>query len=156
MARLLRGNLTVAMENNVLWHERDISHSSAERVILPDSFHAAAFMLKDIIKVVDGLNVYPENIKKNLDITREVYYSQKVLTLLVEKGVARQQAYEIIQKNAMDSWLNKKGFRQLILADQEVNKRCTREELEKAFSEKELLAGIDKIFHRFEGERNKP
>lgn len=156
MARLLRGNLAVAFENNLLWHERDISHSSAERVILPDSFHATAFMLKDIIRVVEGLNVYPENIKKNLDITREVYYSQKVLTLLVEKGVARQQAYEIIQKNAMESWLNKKGFRQLIFADEQVNKLCTREELEKAFSEKDLLAGIEKIFHRFEGERNTP
>ena len=153
MARLLRGNLNVAFENNVLWHERDISHSSAERVILPDSFHTAAFMLKDIIRVVEGLNVYPENIKKNLDISREVYYSQKVLTLLVEKGVARQQAYEIVQKHAMESWLNKKGFRQLIFADGQVNELCTREELEKAFSEKELLGGIKKIFARFEAER---
>lgn len=152
LARLLRGHLSVAFENNLLWHERDISHSSAERVIFPDAFHCAAFMLKDIIYVIDGLNVYPDNIKRNLDITNEVYFSQKVLTLLLDKGMPRQQVYELVQKNALESWTQKKSFRQLIFADSEVEALCSKEELEKAFSQKDLMAGIDKIFQRFEGD----
>ncbi len=151
-ARLLRGNLTVAMENNVLWHERDISHSSAERVIFPDSFHLAANMIKDIHYVIDGLSVYPENIKRNLDITNEVYYSQKVLTLLLDKGVPRQKVYELVQKNALESWTEKKGFRNLILQDPEINSLCSKNELEDAFSQSALMSGIGKIFKRFEDE----
>lgn len=152
LARLLRGNLTVAFENNILWHERDISHSSAERVIFPDCFHAAAFMLNDITRVIQDLNVYPDNIKRNLDITNEVYYSQKVLTLLLDKGLPRQKVYELVQKNALESWNQKKSFRKLIFEDKEIKTLCTGEELEKAFSEKDLMAGINKIFDRFKGE----
>lgn len=155
MARLLRGNLTVAFENNVLWHERDISHSSAERVIFPDAFHAAAFMLKDIIAVIDDLNVYPGNIKRNLDITNEVYFSQKVLTLLLDKGMPRQKVYELVQQNALQSWTRKQSFRELIFADKEIAALCTREELEKAFSQKDLMSGIGKIFERFKKEKQK-
>lgn len=153
LARLLRGNLSVAFENNILWHERDISHSSAERVIFPDSFHSVAFMLKDIIYVIDGLNVYPENIKRNLDITNEVYYSQKVLTLLLDKGIARQKVYELVQESALKSWKEKKSFRDLILNNVEINKLCSKEELESAFSKETLLKGIDKIYKRFENEK---
>jgi adenylosuccinate lyase len=149
MARLLRGNLSVTLENNILWHERDISHSSAERIIFPDAFHATAFMLKDIIYVIDGLNVYPENIKRNLDITNEVYFSQKVLTLLLDKGMPRQKVYEQVQENALKSWTEKKSFRQLIFADPVITNLCSTEELEAAFSQKELMKGIDKIFARF-------
>ncbi|MDQ1350236.1 MAG: adenylosuccinate lyase [Acidobacteriota bacterium] len=152
LARLLRGYLSVAFENNVLWHERDISHSSAERVFFPDAFHASAFMLKDIINVIDNLNVYPENIKRNLDITNEVYFSQKVLTLLLDKGMPRQKVYELVQKNALESWTEKKSFRQLIFADPEITGLCSQEELEKAFSQKDLLGGINKIFERFNDE----
>lgn len=152
LARLLRGNLSVAFENNILWHERDISHSSAERIIFPDAFHAAAFMLKDMTSVMEGLNVYPENIKRNLDITQEVYFSQKILTLLLDKGMPRQKVYELVQANALESWTKKKSFRQLIFDDSEISTLCTREELEKAFSQKELMAGIDKIFERFEND----
>jgi adenylosuccinate lyase len=152
LGRLLRGNLSVAFENNILWHERDISHSSAERIIFPDAFHAAAFMLKDITSVIDGLNVYPENIKRNLGITNEVYFSQKILTLLLDKGMPRQKVYELVQENALESWTKKKSFRQLIFDDSEISALCTKEELEKAFSQKELMAGIDKIFERFEND----
>jgi adenylosuccinate lyase len=152
LARLLRGNLSVAFENNILWHERDISHSSAERVILPDSFHIAALMLKDIIYVIDGLNVYPENIHKNLQITNEVYYSQKVLTLLLDRGIPRQKVYELVQKRALESWSQNKSFRQLIMEDQEITSLCSTEELEKAFSQNEFISGIDDIFKRFENE----
>jgi len=152
LARLLRGHLSVAFENNVLWHERDISHSSAERIIFPDAFHVAAFMLKDMTEVIENLNVYPKNIKRNLDMTHEVYFSQKVLTLLLDKGLPRQKVYERVQKNAMESWTKKKNFRELIFEDAEINALCTKEELEKAFSHKELMAGIDKIFERFKEE----
>ncbi len=150
LARLLRGNLTVALENNVLWHERDISHSSAERVIFPDAFHAAAFLLDDMMGVVRDLNIYPENIKRNLGITNEVYYSQKVLTLLVEKGVARQRAYELVQESALVSWLEKKSFRELIFASPGVRELCSEEESAEAFSQEKLMAGIGDIFKRFE------
>jgi len=148
-ARILRGNLSVAMENNVLWHERDISHSSAERVIFPDSFHLADLMTDDIKFVLEGLIVYPENVKRNLDITKEVYYSQSVLTLLLEKGIPRQKVYELVQDNAMRSWTEKSSFRELIMNDSSINELCSKEELEEAFSEKALMSGIDKIFDRF-------
>lgn len=155
LARLLRGNLSVALENNILWHERDISHSSAERVIFPDSFHLAAFLLDDMIDVIDHLNIYPDNIRKNLEITREVYYSQKVLTLIVNKGVARQQAYEWVQRNALKSWQEKIGFRELIDTDADILSVCSREELAEAFSQESLLSGIHKIFDRFKDDYDK-
>ncbi len=154
LARLLRGNLSVAFENNILWHERDISHSSAERVIFPDSFHAAAFILDEITYVIENLNVYPENIKKNLDITREVYYSQKILTMLLDKGMPRQRVYELVQGIALESWTKKKSFRKLIFENPEISALCSEAELEKAFSEKELLSGIHKIFARFQNDLN--
>ncbi|MEN8222255.1 MAG: adenylosuccinate lyase [Acidobacteriota bacterium] len=151
-ARLLRGNLNVAMENNVLWHERDISHSSAERVILPDSFHLADLMVDDIEFVLGGLVVYPENVKKNLDITNEVYYSQRVLTLLLDKGIPRQKVYELVQENSMRSWTEKVSFRELIMSDTRIGELCTEDELKEAFSEEALLSGIGDIFRRFENE----
>lgn len=153
-ARILRGNLSVAMENNVLWHERDISHSSAERVIFPDSFHLADLMIDDIKFVLEGLVVYPENVKRNLDITNEVYYSQRVLTLLLDKGIPRQKVYELVQDNAMRSWTEKSSFRELIMNDANINELCSIEELEEAFSEKALMSGIDKIFNRFRKDLN--
>jgi adenylosuccinate lyase len=153
LARLLRGNLSVAFENNLLWHERDISHSSSERIIFPDSFHITAFILDEMSYIIKNINVYPENIKKNLDMTNEVYYSQKVLTLLVNKKIPRQKAYELVQKNALESWTKKKSFRKLILKDKEINSICTELELNKAFSEKDLLAGINKIFKKFDYEK---
>jgi adenylosuccinate lyase len=153
LARILRGNLSVALENNILWHERDISHSSAERVIFPDSFHLAVFLLNDLIDILNNLAVYPENIRKNLELTHEVYFSQRVLTLLVNKGLARQQAYELVQKWALQSWQEKRSFRDLILADPAITAVCSPAELKKAFSLNELLAGVAEIFRRFEKEK---
>lgn len=152
LARLLRGNLSVAFENNILWHERDISHSSVERVIFPDSFHITAFLLNDIFYVLDGLVVYPENITRNLDITREVYFSQKILTLLLDKGIPRQKVYELVQKNALKSWTEKTGFRELIFSDPEITSLCSPEELEEAFSKESLMSGINKIYERYKNE----
>jgi adenylosuccinate lyase len=153
LARVLRGHAAVAMENNILWHERDISHSSAERIIFPDSFHLAVFMLDDMSDILKNLAVYPENIRKNLELTHEVYFSQKVLTLLVNKGVARQQAYDLVQEQALKSWQGKRSFRELVLADPAITAVCSPAELEKAFSLHELLAGVQEIFRRFEKEK---
>jgi adenylosuccinate lyase len=149
LARVLRGHAAVALENNVLWHERDISHSSAERIIFPDSFHLAVFMLEDLTDVMRNLVVYPENIRRNLELTQGVYFSQKVLTLLVDKGLARQRAYELVQALAMRSWREKRSFRELVLADPAIVALCPAAELERAFSLQDLLAGTRDIFKRF-------
>jgi adenylosuccinate lyase len=153
LARILRANLAVALENNILWHERDISHSSAERVIFPDSFHLGVFLLDDLTDVLRHLAVYPENMRKNLELTHEVYFSQKVLTLLLDKGLARQRAYELVQAQAMKSWQEKRGFRELIMADPAVGAVCSAAELEKAFSRDDLLSGVEAIYRRFAGEK---
>jgi adenylosuccinate lyase len=153
LARILRGHSSVALENNILWHERDISHSSAERIIFPDSFHLAVFMLDDMIDVLANLAVYPENIKRNLELTHEVYFSQKVLTLLLDRGLARQHAYELVQEQALKSWQEKRSFRELVLADPAILAVCPAAELEKAFSLAELLSGTKDIFARFAGEK---
>ena len=149
LARILRGHSAVALENNILWHERDISHSSAERIIFPDSFHLAVFMLDDMIGILKDLAVYPENIRRNLELTHEVYFSQKILTLLLDKGLPRQRAYELVQEQALKSWQEKRSFRDLILADPAIRALCPAGELEKAFSLEGLLSGIDDIFARF-------
>jgi len=153
LARVLRGHAAVALENNILWHERDISHSSAERIIFPDSFHLAVFMLDDMIDILKNLSVYPENIRRNLDLTHEVYFSQKVLTLLVDKGLARQQAYDLVQEQALKSWQEKRSFRELVLADPAIRAVCSVPELEKVFSLEELLSGTAGIFERFAREK---
>ena len=153
LARVLRGHAAVALENNILWHERDISHSSAERIIFPDSFHLAVFMLDDMIDILKNLSVYPENIRRNLDLTHEVYFSQKVLTLLVDKGLARQQAYDLVQEQALKSWQEKRSFRELVLADPAIRAVCSAPELEKVFSLEELLSGTAGIFERFAREK---
>jgi len=149
LARVLRGHAAVALENNVLWHERDISHSSAERVIFPDAFHLTVFMLDDMTDVLRHLVVYPGNVRRNLELTQGVYFSQKVLTLLVEKGMARQRAYELVQAQAMRSWREKRSFRELVLADPAITAACPASELEKAFSLKAMLSGTRDIFRRF-------
>jgi len=150
MARVLRGNLSVALENNLLWHERDISHSSAERIIFPDSFHLTSFMLNDMIYIVDKLNVYPENIKKNLEITGGIYFSQKLMTSLLDMGMARQEVYELVQKNALISWNNKKAFKEVILNDKKIMSFLTTDDINKIFSLKDMINGAKKIFKDFE------
>src|SRR5205085_11524638 len=104
LARVLRANAQVALENVALWHERDISHSSAERVILPDSFLAADFMTAQLREVIEGLHVYPERMRANLDLTRGLIYSQRVLLALVAAGLTREAAYAAVQRHAMAAW----------------------------------------------------
>ena len=120
MARLIRGNCHAAFENIALWHERDISHSSVERVILPDSFIALDHMLRRMTRIVRGMVVYPERMRENLDRSRGVVFSGTVLLELAKKGVSREQAYEWVQRNAMRSFNEQKDFKQLLLADTDI------------------------------------
>lgn len=135
LARVIRGNAVAALENVPLWHERDISHSSAERVILPDSTVLLDYMLAKLTDLVDRQIVYPENMQRNLDITRGLYFSQSVLLALTDAGVARRTAYELVQRNAMACWRgNGKPFLDFLLADPEVTKLLKPAELKKICS----------------------
>lgn len=149
MARLLRGNALVAMENVALWHERDISHSSVERVIIPDSTTAVDYMLKKTIDIISNLLVYPEKMKHNMERTRGLLFSQRVLLALVEKGITREEAYEYVQRNSMECWQTGKEFKALLAADEDVAKLLTPEELDGIFEYGHYLRYIDDIYARF-------
>jgi len=148
LARLVRGNAMVALENVALWHERDISHSSNERIILPDSNIAIDFMLFRLNGVLKNLTVYEENMLKNLNLTRGVIYSQRLMLALVAKGADKIEAYECIQRYAMDSWENKKDFKSLILQDKFVSEFLTKKEVEECFDPKYYIRKMDVIFNR--------
>jgi adenylosuccinate lyase len=148
MARLLRGNLVAAIENNALWHERDISHSSVERVILPDSCIVLDHMLRRMTRVVDGMVVYPDRMRENLERSRGVVFSGTVLLELARRGVSREQAYEWVQRNAMRSFHDKLDFKTLLLADPDVAKVLTPADIERAFDLKDQLKHVDHIFNR--------
>jgi adenylosuccinate lyase len=148
MARLLRGNAHAALENVALWHERDISHSSVERVILPDSFIALDHMLRRFTKIVRGMVVYPERMLENLNRSHGVVFSGTVLLELAKKGVSREQAYEWVQRNAMRSFNEQRDFKALLLADTDVIGVLPPAEIEKAFDLDEQLKHVDHIFDR--------
>jgi len=148
LARLLRGNAHAAIENIALWHERDISHSSVERVILPDSFIALDHMLRRFTKIVRGLVVHPDRMRENLDRSRGVVFSGTVLLELAKKGVSREQAYEWVQRNAMRSFDEQRDFKALLLADPDLTRVLAREEIERAFDLDEQLRHVDHIFDR--------
>jgi len=148
LSRILRGNAVVAMENVALWHERDISHSSAERIIIPDSTLALDYMLNKFIQVVDGLVVYPDNMLANLIKTRGLIFSQRVLLALMDKGLKRDQAYTIVQKNAMASWQTNKNFKEFLLQDRLLRKYLTSDDLDEIFDLEYYLRNINKIFSR--------
>jgi adenylosuccinate lyase len=148
MARLLRGNAHAAMENIALWHERDISHSSVERVILPDSFIALDHMLRRFTRITSGMVVYPERMRENLDRSRGVVFSGTVLLELARKGVSREQAYELVQRNAMRSFADRLDFKDLLLADGDVARVLSPTEIERAFDLDEQLKHVDHIFDR--------
>jgi adenylosuccinate lyase len=148
MARLLRGHVTAALENNALWHERDISHSSVERVILPDSFIALDHMLRRFARIVSGMVVYPDRMMENLERSRGVVFSGTVLLELTRRGVSREQAYEWVQRNAMRSFHDKKDFKTLLLADTDVTSVLTRAEVEHAFDLNDQLRHVDDVFER--------
>ncbi len=148
MARLLRGNATAALENVALWHERDISHSSVERVILPDSFIALDHMLRRFTRITRGMVVYPERMLENLNRSRGVVFSGTVLLELAKKGVSREQAYEWVQRNAMRSFAEQRDFKALLAADADVSRVLTPAEIDRAFDLGEQLKHVDHIFSR--------
>ncbi|HWB16576.1 MAG TPA: adenylosuccinate lyase [Vicinamibacterales bacterium] len=148
LARLLRGNAMAALENVALWHERDISHSSVERVILPDSFIAIDHMLRRFTRIVAGMQVYPERMLENLGRSRGVVFSGTVLLELARRGVSREQAYEWVQRNAMRSFHEQRDFKTLLLEDADVARVLPRADLERAFDLDDQLKHADTIFDR--------
>jgi len=149
LARVLRANAVAALENVALWHERDISHSSVERIIIPDSCIALNYILDLMIKLVKNLLIYPENMMKNLNLTRGLVFSQTVLLKLIDKGVSREDAYRIVQSSAMGVWANKDKFlKDELLKSKEVMSYVSQKELEEIFNTDKILKNVDYIFQR--------
>ena len=148
LARVMRGYALAAQENVALWHERDITHSSAERIILPDSTILLNYMLSKFIDVMDRLNVYPERMKRNIQLTHGLVSSQQVLLALVKRGLTREKAYTIVQRNALNAWKNEANFRQLLEADAEVTASLTPAEIEECFNLSYHLKNVDYVLKR--------
>lgn len=149
MARLLRSHASASLENIALWHERDISHSSAERVILPDACILAHFMLVEMTDLVKNLLVYPENMKRNMNVYGGVVFSQRVLLTLVEKGISREEAYSIVQSCAHQAWNQSDGnFHNLIAKDSRVTSKLTAEEIEECFNPQHHFQNLEEIYQR--------
>lgn len=148
MARVVRGYMVTAYENVSLWHERDISHSSAERVIIPDATIALNYMLNRFSNVVKNLTVYPENMKRNIDKTFGVIFSQRVLLALIDKGLAREEAYGIVQPLAMEAWETETHFKQLVEQNEIVQEKLSKEEIDDCFDYTYHLKNVDFIFER--------
>lgn len=151
LARVVRANAQAAFENVALWHERDISHSSVERVILPDSTILIDYLLAKTTNLVDTMFVYPQRMLKNLESTGGLVFSGQLLLDLVEAGVLREDAYRIVQRNAMRAWKEDLNFRELVLADPEITSKVKRETIERAFELNRQLRNVDKIFARVFG-----
>lgn len=148
LARLVRGQSVTAMENISLWHERDISHSSAERVILPDSCLALDYILDLFTGVMRGLTVYPDKMRENINLTKGLVFSQRVMLALINKGLSRQTAYKIVQRNAMQAWREKTEFSLLLEGDPEVSEHMTVGELRSIFDYSVFISHIDEVFVR--------
>src|SRR3954470_24712891 len=148
MARLVRANCHAGFENIALWHERDISHSSVERVILPDSFIAVDHMLRRMTRIVRGMVVYPERMRENLERSRGVVFSGTVLLELARRGISREQAYEWVQRNAMRAFHEQRDFKPLLLADADVTKVLTPAEIDKAFDLQDQLRNVGAVMDR--------
>ena len=156
LARLVRANAMAALENVALWHERDISHSSVERVILPDSFIALDHMLRRFTRIVAGMVVYPDRMRENLNRSRGVAFSGTVLLELARRGISREQAYEWVQRNAMRSFHEQRDFKTLLLDDPDVVRAITPDDIEKAFDLDHQLRNVDAIFDRVFGPSGHP
>ena len=148
LARVVRSNSLAAMENVVLWHERDISHSSAERIIFPDSLILVDFMLSRFTDVVENLVVHEKNMLKNTDKFGGIVFSQKVMLELIQTGLTREDAYRIVQRNALDAFENEGNFKENLLKDTDVTSRLTVEQIEKIFDKQAFLSNIDTIYER--------
>jgi len=153
LARVVRANLFSALENMALWHERDISHSSVERIIAPDTTTLVDFMLNRLKEILRGLVVYPERMKENLLKTKGLVFSQTVLTELIRKGLTRNIAYKIVQRNSMKCWETGRNFMDLLLEDEELRNYLSPQEIKELFSEERLIKNISVIFERAFGEK---
>ena len=149
-ARLLRANAMAAMENVALWHERDISHSSVERIIIPDSTNLMDYMLMKVNKLFENLIVYPDNMLKNLNMTNGLIFSQEVLLILVQKGISREDAYKLVQKNAMQVWEQNKDFKTLLKSDKDILNLLNENEIDSLFDLNKILVNINKVFERLD------
>ena len=148
LARVVRSNAQTGFEDIALWHERDISHSSAERVILPDSTILTDYLLDKTTNLVDKMFVYPERMRRNLEMTKGLVFSGQLLLDLAAAGMLREQAYAIVQKHAMEAWESEGDFRAVIEADPEIAKLVSREKLAETFSVERQLRNVDAIFVR--------
>jgi adenylosuccinate lyase len=148
LARVLRANALAAMENVALWHERDISHSSVERIIAPDSTILLDYMLNRLTGIIEKLTVYPENIQRNLALTGGLFNSQRVMLALTHKGLSRNEAYELVQRNAMKVWEQGGHLKERLMADTEVMRYLTKDELEELFDLRFYVRHVDTIFKR--------
>ena len=148
LARMVRSYVLPALENISLWHERDISHSSVERVIGPDSTILIHYMLRKMTSMVERLIIYPENMMRNLEKTEGLIFSQSVLLALVNKGITREEAYKLVQKNAMQSWTKGKDFLTLLKKDKKIGALLKKNEIEKIFNLKAQFKSVDIIFKR--------
>jgi adenylosuccinate lyase len=153
LSRVVRSNAQAGLENVALWHERDISHSSAERVILPDSTTLADYLLTKTTNLIDTMFVYPERMRANLESTRGLIFSGQLLLDLVEHDVSREDAYRLVQSHAMRAWKEGLDFHQLVLADKEITRRVPRRQIEQAFDLPRQLKNVDKIFARVFGHK---
>jgi adenylosuccinate lyase len=152
LARVVRGHVQAALEDVPLWHERDISHSSVERVILPDATILCDFMLARMTSILDGLLVYPERMRSNMEITRGLIFSQAVLLALTAAGKTREEAYDIVQRAAMRTWAGEGSFRDLLEEDPELTDALSRERLDACFDPARFLGHVDTIYRRVFGE----
>jgi adenylosuccinate lyase len=148
LARVMRGYASAALENQALWHERDISNSSVERVVFPDATATLDFMLQRLARLIETLVVFPDRMRENLDLTRGLAFSGTLLLALAAKGLAREEAYAIVQKHAMDTWDRGGDYRERILADAQIAAVLTKEDVDRAFSLDEALRHVDAIFER--------
>jgi len=148
LSRLIRSYALASLENIALWHERDISHSSTERIILPDSCLAVDYMLSIFTSIMKGLKVYPENMRRNIELTQGVIFSQRVLLALIDKGLPREEAYKMVQDNAMEAWRGKKSFLALLLMDKRITHYLTEDELKSLFDYSYYLKYVDTVFER--------
>ncbi|MFI5108607.1 MAG: adenylosuccinate lyase, partial [Terriglobales bacterium] len=151
LARVVRSNVMAAFEDVALWHERDISHSSVERVILPDSTILVDYMLHKAAGLLETELVYPEHMKANLESTGGLVFSGQLLLDLTEAGMPREDAYRLVQQHAMRAWKDGLNFRELVLKDKEITSRVPRNKLEHAFDLKRQLRNVDRIFARVFG-----
>jgi len=151
MARVVRANSIVGLENVALWHERDISHSSAERVVLPDSSIATDYMLHKMASLVDGLVAFPDRMLENLKLTRGLIFSGQLLLALTQAGVSREEAYEWVQRNAMKAWDEGGDLKSLVSADKEIRAHLSEDQTTRVFSVETYLRNVDQIFSRVFG-----